>query len=437
MSRGTASKGDKGALIIGGVIVAIIVIFAFVLLSGDRTQSLRRSVIGFDGLHSWLTSQRADSQIFSGGYSFDPDTIGLRIVPLYDTNLRRTRSRALTQEDVLMQEDIRDMPLGELSTKIDAVQTMVVLPKWRRGTQITSVAHPDLMVAADSVERVLNQLGVENPIVGYARNDFGAYPVSVGSTRYMAELYVAQTFTADDCQPYIGDESAMVLAQCQVKLGRDYDSWVLILSDPDLLNNHGLRLGDNAFIARSLLPELAGDLPIMIDYSTDTWAIRRFTSERPERTWGDLMRFFEFPFTLLWIGFLAMFALFIWRASVRYGAPRRLFDDGPSAEKVASIMARSKLLRLSGHDGALLSDYIEVRLNSFATELFGPGLAKQGTSQVQIERFLKRHDPQIATRFMTLTDQIRSLPSDIPGGDAIRYVDDFETLLQQVKNDFR
>ncbi|NSX53292.1 hypothetical protein [Parasulfitobacter algicola] len=424
------------------VIIAVVVVAVFVvfwLLSGGTSQNIKKSAIGMDGLHTWLTENDVDAQTFNGGWTIETETIGLRIIPLYDLNLSRAFDQPTTEQEQFDQQDIVDMYYGVLDDKISTIQTIVVLPKWRLGMPSTGYAHPDLVVQQTSLSRLIRQITGNPGSVKFADAGFTRYPVTLGQDRFSAEIYAAQTFTGTNCVPLIGDAQEMILGRCKI-LGVDtyaaHDE-VWILSDPDLLNNHGLRLGDNALIASTLLPDLAGDGRILIDYSTSIWVRQTFTHVQPERSWADLGRFFEFPFSLLWIGFIALSVLFIWRSSVRYGAARRLFDDGPSAEKAASIAARARLLRLSGHDGALLSDYIEVRLTSFATDLFGPAFAKHGTALKEIERFLNRKDPQIASRFMSLTQSIRQLPGDIPSADAIGYVDDFETLLEQVKHDLR
>ena len=86
-----------------------------------------------------------------------------------------------------------------------------------------------------------------------------------------------------------------LLVRCR-KDGQD----IFALSDPDVLNNHGLRLGDNAAFARTLVNDLADGAPVLLD-TYDFLVIDREREPYKKREWSDLLRFFEWPLTLLWV----------------------------------------------------------------------------------------------------------------------------------------
>src|SRR3546814_15340182 len=64
-----------------------------------------------------------------------------------------------------------------------------------------------------------------------------------------------------------------------------------VWADPDLLNTHGLRVGDNAASARDVRGALARGRPVIVDYSTLPWSLEDGRSTPPaERGWSDLAR---------------------------------------------------------------------------------------------------------------------------------------------------
>lgn len=210
---------------------------------------------------------------------------------------------------------------------------------------------------------------------------------------------------------------------------------VWLLSDPDLLNNHGLSLGDNAAIAALLLPEIAGERRIVVDYTQSLWSDLE-EDEYPERTWSDLLQFFAYPFSLLWIGFAAFMMLAIWRSWARYGAPERLFDDEMSAAKDVAVTAKARLLRLSGHDGALVAEHVAQRLHELAATVFGPHRKQARDPLPGLANWLARRDGALADRFETATRAALGLVPTASTQDALRALDEFETCYERVLDDF-
>ncbi|MBM7066344.1 hypothetical protein [Actibacterium sp. 188UL27-1] len=432
-SSGGDGRRSVDLVILAAVGAAVIVFLWF--MSGSDDRRLQSSAIGFDGLGVWLRTSDVDASTFRGGFGMSADGIGLNIVPLYDLDLNKRRNQPETKRDLLSQQEEFDISREVVATKIRDLPTLIILPKWGTGTRLTGVAHPVLRVTDAKLNTLLSQIAPGLGSVSFSETAFTNYDVNVAGQNLQAELYLAQTIDGPDCTPVIGRRDEMLLARCKIDpTGNDQQS-VLILSDPDLLNNHGLRLGDNAHIARALLPDLADGQRVLIDYTNYSWVVDADAPQRADRTWADLLRFFSYPFSLLWIGFGAVAILFVWRSFVRYGAPRRLFDEGPGAAKTVSIGARARLLRLSNHDGALLADYLDARLTDLAHRLLGPAAANSDTARARIDRILQRRNPELAHALAELTARIRGLSIDIPAAEAIAHVDDLETLLEQIAHD--
>jgi hypothetical protein len=243
------------------------------------------------------------------------------------------------------------------------------------------------------------------------------------------ELYAAQLFDGSACEPIIGRGTETLLASCPVA---GSDQTVLILSDPDLLNNHGLRLGQNAEIARDVLLSAAGAGSLVIDYSRDNWLASFEEPIQRDRTWADLLRFFQPPFLAIWLGGAMTLALVLWRSFRRAGPVIRGASEGG---KLQAIRARARLMRLTGQDGALLADYAAARIAATAARLVGPGHARQIGEEQAFLRYLARRRPELAVRLEDVVGKLKALPARIPATVAIHHVEDLEQILELIAND--
>lgn len=413
-------------------VLALVAVGVLVYLAGQRQQALRSSPIGFDGLQVWLAQADLPAQSFTGGWVLDGGTLDVLVLPLFDTQLDRARALPQTKEELLLQQDEVDQRQDVLRQKVSMVPSLLILPKWRSGMRLTGLSHPALLVEDDGLEAALKSLtGTTRNVmrIGVPFTDFDY--IGPDEDRLRARLYVAQVFDGPDCEPLIGTRGQMVLGSCPID---GSDQRLLVLSDPDLLNNHGLRLGDNAQIAHALFSTLAGQGQILIDYSERNWIVERETDSANTRTWSDLARFFEPPFTAMWVSAALILALLLWRASLRYG-PVIEERSEIEASKRHAITAQARLLRLTGQDGALLADYAQARLASVAYRLFGPAGARAAGDREDILQQLARHHPQMAVRLRAVLETIDTLPARLPAREAIKHVDALETILETITHD--
>lgn len=427
----TDQDGPKTETLIfaGLVVVAIALLF---YLSGQRQQVLRASPVGFDGLQVWLAKSELPAQNFTGGWTLTQDSVDLLVLPLFDTDPTRSRTRPQTKEDLLFQQDETDQRIDVIKAKVQQVPSLLVLPKWRSGLRLSGLGHPALLVETQSMDAMLEELlgrpmGIDRILQPFTEFDYA----SDAQQRLRARLYLAQVFDGAGCEAIIGRAGEMVLGSCPLK---GSDKRVLILSDPDLVNNHGLRLGENADIARALFDAFSDQGQIVIDYSERNWIVDRSRQPARERTWSDLMRFFEPPFLAMWLSAGLIFALLLWRASLRYG-PVLQEEDSMGASKTLAIGAQARLLRLTGQDGALLSEYAEARIASVVRARFGPGHTRGERDVEFLLRHVGRRAPERAAHLRATLDRINLLPPNLPAREAIAHVDALETILEKITHD--
>ncbi|WP_209011730.1 hypothetical protein [Roseibium aggregatum] len=435
-TRGSPFQGLRLETVVIAVVCAIVLAAGWYLLA-QRQQTLRSSPAGLDGLQIWLASNGVGARNFSGGWLMDQTSVGLLIVPIYDTALNEDRKAPTTKDELLFQQDEYDLTTSVISAKAQKVPTLLVLPKWRSGMRLTGLAHPILNVETKRLKATVSKLtpdGSFTPV--FARTPFTRFPYRSSEGKDLnAEIYAAQMFRSYLCTPLLGTEDAMILAECPLVTASDKKGeTVLVLSDPDLLNNHGLRLGDNATIALDILRSRAGKKNIVIDYSQSDWLRDPSAEPRRERSWDDLRRFFGPPFLTLWIGAALVLGLFLWRSALRYG-PIRSDTATPGAGKNLAVRARARLMRLSGQDGALTGEYAAARLSATADALFGRANAHHYASEDGFLKFADRRHPEEAARLRNVLSRIRTAPARLPATDAIQLIDELEQVLEQITND--
>jgi hypothetical protein len=264
----------------------------------------------------------------------------------------------------------------------------------------------------------------------------GAIPPRDGNPSLTPLIHHPQVMRAGaGCTPIIGTRDAMLMGECRFDLNKNRRGaapyWVL--SDPDLLNNHGLSHGDNAAIAAQFLVQISDGGDIVIDETNDYWTLAKDTAR--ERSWSDLARFFGPPFVALWAGLAVLAVLMLWRGAVRHGAPLPNGTAGPGAAKAVAVDATARLLRLSGHDGALLAAWAEQRLARAAMQILGPHRKMTADPGAQLVAWLGRRNPGAAQSLQDAIAGIRAAPTDAGGPGALRLLDEFERQLEQVLYD--
>ncbi|MEM9047217.1 MAG: hypothetical protein AAGC92_00735 [Pseudomonadota bacterium] len=415
--------------------LAGLAVLALVFFTAPQQQALRAAPSGFDGLARWLNSNGLETRIFLGGWAVDGAAVGLAVIPLYDTQLDQGRRAATTNEEMLAQPDEYDLARMSIGAKISLTNSLIVLPKWRQGMRLTGLAHPVLLSDRDAVTATLRALAgpdvgavrrLEQPFTGFA------YTARDGQG-WTAQLYIAQVFDGIGCAPILGEAGRMVMGLCPLGGSPDAPK-TIVLSDPDLFNNHGLRLGDNAWIARDIIAKEAQDGTIYIDYSIENWFRPARSRVLYERSWADLARFFDPPFRWLWIIAGLAMALALWRGSCRFGpvAPEQTDQDASRAHIIA---VQARLLRLTGQDGALLAAYVPARLAAVAHALFGAAHHRRSDDEAVLLRQAARKDPALAERLSALLNAHRGFAAVLPASAAIDFIDAFEAVLEQLSDD--
>ena len=158
----------------------------------------------------------------------------------------------------------------------------------------------------------------------------------------------AQLIKSDTLTPIVGSAQGMLVGE---KVDGDHRTW--ILSDPDIIENHGLTKGKNAAFAMALLNAMReGGSKVVFD-ETIHGMVNIVDS--------PFKKLFQFPYVIVLALILAAAGLLMWATTARFGKPRQAppaFDFG----KGRLIANTASLLDRAGHHAFVMRRYVRATL---------------------------------------------------------------------------
>ncbi len=261
----------------------------------------------------------------------------------------------------------------------------------------------------------------------------GTAPPAEASPGFRIALFRAQLLDRaslpPDCAELAGLPAGALVVQCAARGNTPSATY---LSDPDLLNNHGLRLADNAAFAWALVAALRGTDTRPVLLATEPVYIRT-GEEKPEpheRTGEDLARFFAWPLSAMWAMGGAVLALALWRGARRFGPARGRQDRTEARWRRAALAAKARLLRVSGADGRMAVAHVPSHLADLAVQTLGPGAGN--------DPGIARWFALVARRNALLADEIRAtahrITPDTPPAELPRLIQTLHALTRKAQD---
>lgn len=242
-------------------------------------------------------------------------------------------------------------------------RTLLVLPKWGGHEDR---AHPGWLDRAElvpgaAVARALKDADVP---AGYALPAGDGVQACEGAPANptLQRPQLLRPTGQPGLRPLIACADGWLLAEREDALG----GRLLILSDPDVLSNHGLGDGDNATVAWAVLgyARRPGQA-VVLDETLHG-------HERVPSLWREL---FTFPLAVASFQGLLVVSFLVWAGLGRFGAPVPT-KAALSAGKGVLVENTAALLRLGGHSAYTLGRYLESLKYEVARTLHAPaGLA--------------------------------------------------------------
>jgi Domain of unknown function (DUF4350) len=344
-------------LLIGWIVAAVLTfaVSLYLMSSGDQgnatvgPSTYSRSAIGYAGIADVL--QRLDIAVLKSRSDslgqLTPGSVLVLAEPLPGGKTEETM-RALLKADTIL----------------------LVLPKWtgqpsqHKAAWLGEASLLDAQVAAWALHLVAPQadvLDVEQ--AAWTTNALKLSPTIEAPIRLMH---------GDRLRPIIGNATGMLLGELT---SRTRKIWVL--SDPDVIANHGLGLVGNAALAVALIERLRSSAGNVVFDET----IHGFAAQ----TANPLLLLFRFPFVMATIQAATAIALLLWAALGRFGTPQPA-PQPMSAGRQGLLENVAKLVEFTGHHEVMVKRYVLETLRDAGRQLHAP----RGLSTTALIGWLQR-----------------------------------------------
>ncbi|NGM47187.1 hypothetical protein G5B31_16745 [Rhodobacter sp. SGA-6-6] len=426
-------------MILVGVLVLAGLAGLLFLGGGREDRRLDASVIGIDGLATWLKAEGLAVERSNPRFRPAWSQLAFRVLPLYDTDLYADPPEAKTPRDAYYATTLRNIEAWNLQGRLYDMPALVILPKWVAGTVTSAMAHDSALIPLEEAGRLPGQIG--NWSLLLIRPEQGFVTEEVGQDR--VALFHPQLFDPaalpGQCSAVVGLERGILVASCAFDEDDRYPLY--LLSDPDLMNNHGLALADNAAVAawlfRALAPAAATgaeEAPrIYIDTEAENMVdYYNYDEQRQDydRSATDFARFFAPPLTGLWAVLAILLGLALWRGARRFGPAQADAADTPEQSKLAAIATNARLLRIAGHDARMAADLVQANLSDLAQTTFGRAVGAGPQGIARLFAHLSRRDPARTAELQAVAQRLTDTTHPLSPAELHRQLDAFRRLLE-------
>ncbi len=246
---------------------------------------------------------------------------------------------------------------GLLDELLDAPSVLLVLPK-RSGA--ASLRHRGWLRSArlqppGRAEAVLRHVVGDGEIV----RPGGAMRWQPGPLEATPSLSSPQLVRSDRLEPLIAAREGILAGIARFGTQR-----ILVLSDPDLVANHGIGRGGNALAAVRLVEALLGpDGVVVVDETAHGY-------RQSPSIWRMLL---ELPLLAATVQTVLAALVLLWATSARFGAPVPLEPELRPGKR-ALIESTATLLDYGGHGAEVVRRYLRASVRDVARALQAPRL---------------------------------------------------------------
>ncbi len=362
-------------------------------------------VVSFAG--AWFFTVTGESARSTGANAFSVSAIGHRGfvrtlerlgIPVVVSRYRsaaKVRSGALL---VIAEPTARHLDEAEFGQLLEAPDLLYVLPK-REG--VAARDRPDWLRSAAMVPRPMVKQALDAVSTGgeIVREDNVRWTTNrLGPT---PEIDRVQLVAGGSLVPIVAGDAGILVGEA--RLG-DRRLWVL--TDPDIIANHGLGDGGNAALAVALIDALRRPGGAVVIDETHHGFVR------PPSLWRAA---FRLPFVIVTLQAFVAVAVLMWAASGRFGAPVPVpapFRSGKSA----LIANAANLVETGGSAHDAFARYIDTVQRDVARRLHAPRRLDDGALVGWLDRIGRAR--RVSEDYPALEREARELARGARADDA-------------------
>jgi len=331
-------------LMLGWIAGAVVIFAASLYLMGSKE---------YEGPESAGASTYSRSAIGHAGIFDVLQRLDIPVVKSLSNSMEQVGAGGV----LVLAEPRASLRQDDLNSKLKAERVLLVLPKWfglpsdNHPGWVRQVAGRSTLDASSVVSLVAPRMEVarEYGPVLWTTNELDLRPDVVKPTQLMR---------GTGLRPVIAGDQGMLVGELVERNRR-----VLVLSDPDVIANHGLAREGNAALAVALIKRLRGANGTVVFDET----IHGYTA--PAENPFALM--FRFPFAIATVQGLIAVGLLLWATMARFGAPQSV-PPPLSAGRAGLLQNMAMLIEFTGHEQVMIRRYVEETLRHVARQLHAP-----------------------------------------------------------------
>lgn len=322
------------------IALAVMVIGALILWFYTQTRtsheaqlpgpsSFSRSAIGYAGIADIL------------------QTLGVHVVKARNDTERATNGLTIIAEPYYADAE-------NLKVRLQAPAVLLILPKWYGRQSDWSKDTVETAYLSHSAQSTAKHVSQNSTINYVDKNE--SWPVNNFPSKPNLKHKI-QLIKATDIRPLIASPDGILLGEI-----KDGNKITWVLSDPDILSNHGIK--DNAQLAIEILQYMRQQQNTIIFDET----IHGFANANPE---SPPIAMFQFPFVIVTVLGAVMVVLLLWATIGRFGPPEK--PPVPlTAGKQGLVENVARLMDFGGHHKRMAHRYVEATIQDAGRQLHAP-----------------------------------------------------------------
>ncbi len=300
---------------------------------------------------------------------------------------------------------------------------VIALPKWVATPGPRGLVREVTPLTNDDLDAATRWLGVEL----HSTACTAASGTGLGNrARFSVDLPHPRAMAQHSADGALGPLAPLVVCEGGEMLVASLDVGapfpLIVISDPDLLNNHGLRRADHAALVLAVLDHLNADA-IVIDETLHGYA-------RPSGFWQRVQ---ELPLALVPLHLAAVAAVLVWAGARRFG-PVRPLPPRTARGSVALIERTAALLAATHRGPGLLAAYLRLATERAAAawSTRAPALGTGAADAEERAAFDQLTERRAQGRLEALHESVKN---GVPEQDVLRVAQNIHAWKESLTHD--